>query len=791
LPPENASVEEKATYSVKEKAFITNRNDIYQKIRSVYHYFRGLCEDVNKIEPVTEEPVVICAEVDLHPGADPEWVQAKIMSDIDDYLSPPLYFYSLQEMVADQRPSQEIFDGPVFDFDHLEGFHPACPHPFDRKGFIKKEELANADLRKEIRLSDIVGIMMKVDGVKLVKKIAFGFCSCEIKNGDILLESLDLDQWILCIPGNKFVKPTLCRENSVFRFFKDVIPVVTKKEEVETILREMAGERAKAIEEKTTEDLEMPLGTFIDTGNYTTIQNQFPENYGIGQTGLPDTATTERKALAKQLKGYLLFFDQILADYFSQLEKAGVLLTANDRDHKTYFGNMVAEIKDIEAVFPDSNQWIESHDGLLKETGLDPYTERKNRFLDHLLARFAEQFNEYVLMLYSVYGKEANRAVIRYKTAFLNDLQEISLRRGCGFDYFNTKTKALESVNLTGLEKRLARLLGFPGYVHPFNRALPYKVFPFENSLQQTKYTWEVRKENQVILRGSDQHDYETDAYKELNRAAVACQDRHFYNTWYSVDKSLVSFYVTDHVLTESEGSSDSSISFTVADGNVDPGNLQGQRPHVVAFHPLCYPASPDPGTGIANEILEKAIGGFIEYFTHDFIFEEKHKDTDEIWVVEHLLLRPDTKFLSKLSSLESHFMPVCIDPNGIFCPPLDPYSCRISVVLPGYTLRMRNPDFRKFVERLIRLETPAHILPRICFVPHHAMVNFRAKYHTWRKEIEDFTSDQRKDQAIAALIRCLTELYTVYEEGQLIDCDDDTIERNPLVLNRTHLGTL
>jgi hypothetical protein len=143
---------------------------------------------------------------------------------------------------------------------------------------------------------------------------------------------------------------------------------------------------------------------------------------------------------------------------------------------------------------------------------------------------------------------------------------------------------------------------------------------------------------------------------------------------------------------------------------------------------------------------------------------------------------------MSKSLSPETLFMPVCIDPNGVSCPPLDPYSYRISVVLPGYTLRLRNPDYRKFVERLIRLETPAHILPRICFIPHHAMVCFRERYHTWRKELQDFISEQRKERATLDLIRCLTELYTVYEEGQLIDCDDDTIERNPMVLDRTHL---
>jgi hypothetical protein len=40
-------------------------------------------------------------------------------------------------------------------------------------------------------------------------------------------------------------------------------------------------------------------------------------------------------------------------------------------------------------------------------------------------------------------------------------------------------------------------------------------------------------------------------------------------------------------------------------------------------------------------------------------------------------------------------------------------------------------------------------------------------------------------------LIEVLDNLFTIYDEGFLADCDDDTEDINPTVLGSTYLGTL
>ena len=88
--------------------------------------------------------------------------------------------------------------------------------------------------------------------------------------------------------------------------------------------------------EVSSEDLPVPQG---DPRNleYISVQNEFPSVYGIGEEGLPSKASEQRKARAKQLQAYLLFFDQIFANYTQQLKNMGELFAVTERPEFTYF----------------------------------------------------------------------------------------------------------------------------------------------------------------------------------------------------------------------------------------------------------------------------------------------------------------------------------------------------------------------------------------------------------------------------------------------------------------------
>jgi hypothetical protein len=441
-------------FEEKDETIVADmKKEILKHVRSAYLYFRDLCEDVVDIKEVPEQEVVLCADIELDPKADPELVWANIAFAVNQYLSPDINFYSLKEMQAKGKTSDEIFDGPVFDYGSIK-LDQNDPHTvFTKKGFVDDEEVRNSSLRINIRLSDIIRVINKVPGVKLIRSIAFAFCSCEETDPSKVAQLFDKDVWTLCIkPGHK---PVLCLDNTVLNFYKDIIPIQLKQTEARAQLDALNAAHKRKLEASSIEDLPMPLGDYRKIDQYATMQNQLPETYGVGPFGLPDSVGTPRKSQAKQLKGYLLFIDQILSNYFSQLAHVKTLLSADNSIAATYFSNVVTKLKDIDSIMPN---WEHASADTFKKAKLDQYPERKNQFLDHLLARFNEQFGDYVFLLHRLYGTDFDYAAISHKVNFYKDYKNVSATRGSAYDYGNVRSAAEELVNISGMEKRISLL---------------------------------------------------------------------------------------------------------------------------------------------------------------------------------------------------------------------------------------------------------------------------------------------------------------------------------------------
>jgi hypothetical protein len=849
-----------------ETVIAAEKKEILKHVRSVYHHFRNLCEDIVAVKEVPQQEVVLCADIELEPKADPELVWAKIAFAVSQYLSPDINFYSLKEMQAKGRSSDEIFDGPVFDYGSIKPDQNDTHTIFTKKGFIDDKEVKDSALRTQIRLSDIIRVIGKIEGVKVIRSLAFAFCSCEETDPAKVAQLFDKDVWTLCIkPGHK---PVLCLDNTVLNFYKDIIPIQLKETEARTRLAALNAEHKRKLEASSVEDLPMPLGSYRDIRSYATMQNQLPETYGVGPAGLPDSVGTVRKSQVKQLKAYLLFFDQVLANYFAQLANVKTLLSADNSVAATYFSNVVNQLNDRDALLPE---WSTASADTIRKAALDQYPERKNAFLDHLLARFNEQFGDYVFLLHRLYGNDFEYAAIRHKVNFYKDYSNVSAWRGSAYDCGNTQSPQEELVNVSGMEKRISRLLGFNHYKRQKIAGLPYKVYKVAPADATSLYTWSVQQAAVDILYGSGTSYGNVDAYEELglvsvigveqipyrftvngdltksafvitdSNGAIAAQSGKEYpliagaipaaafsqsdtivnkilaavlaNAKFqlSSDKKRVTFAIFDTVTGSVLGRSPSW--FPVLPGEALSGNYTEAQKAITEILAAVkadfrYVIADDKKTfsfylpGSARRVLlvsnaSFAISGVPDMSVFAPVESQAHQvisyleDTfrlEGMYVVEHILLRP-----GRLTAAPDEFMPVCIDPNGNYCRPLDPYSFRIDVILPGYSLRLRNRYFRQYAERIIRMETPAHILPRICFVDEAHMQEFEAVYEEWRKEKrKSVRLDLPMDKVInSKLIEVLDNLFTIYDQGYLADCDDDTDNINPIVLGATYLGTL
>lgn len=346
------------------------------------------------------------------------------------------------------RPTEKVFEGPKL-----------------KHGFIKDEELEKADRKKVIHVSDLIQIIMDVDGVLAVKNIQIANLPQDNEDGSITSRSV---KWCLHLAFDENYVPRLNIEDSRITFYKDQLPFKARQLEVEEIITQLeSAERPQRKYRYPFMDIEPPHGEYKNPGDYYSIQNEFPLVYGIGAEGLPPaTENKPNEAQARQLKGYLMFFDQLLANYLSQLAHVRDLFSMNpDKDDfgdfaigRTYYTQPLFDIAPNAAdLYVDQGGHADALNDLAEDETL--FGVRRNKFLDHLMARFSEQFTDYAMLSYRLSGPKGDTELIEDKLAFLNAYPTISADRGKAINY--KKPCHLWHIdNVSGLESRASMLLG-------------------------------------------------------------------------------------------------------------------------------------------------------------------------------------------------------------------------------------------------------------------------------------------------------------------------------------------
>ncbi len=516
-------------------------NAIIKEVKARLNANRNMCEDFYHLNALKVEKIAVCADIELEQDADVEKVQAEIHHEIAKFLSPTVFFYSLDEMldkcrklhelnilktdvrnscfevgknlsellkkddtisitgsrsndgdytvesvavdpdssatkiyVTEEISSELLTEGEILSFyvtneneclsvdEIFEG--PALEH-----GFIDNDELEKADRKKFIHVSDLIQIIMDVEDVVSVKTIQIA--NIPQDNEDGAIESVSV-KWCLQLAFEQNYVPRLSMLDSKITFFKDQLPFRAASSKVETLINELeADERSPKLYNPVL-DFEIPKGTYRDLESYQSIQNEFPLTYGIGDEGLPLVGKNEadnirREASARQIKGYLMHFDQLLANFFSQLAHVKDLFSMNAEKvqfgnykiGRTYYTQPLFEIvPDADELYVDKNGHAATLNAIAENDS--EFFVRKNKFLDHLTGRFAEQFTDYALLTFKISGELiAPEELVADKLAFLNSYPAISSSRGKGFNH-QAPCKLWHVDNISGLRRRTSFLVG-------------------------------------------------------------------------------------------------------------------------------------------------------------------------------------------------------------------------------------------------------------------------------------------------------------------------------------------
>ncbi|MCB0018191.1 MAG: hypothetical protein KDE09_10415 [Anaerolineales bacterium] len=397
--------------------------EVTAAVTHVLHAQRPLGVDFLPVQPLSPENIEVVARIEIGLVDDARAMLADLAQCLADYISPAPRFTPYAVALQQGIPLETLLTGPLL-----------------HHGYLDPAELARAPKRELLHTSDLLREMMALPGVEAVT-------SLEISAGG------PYAAWTL--PLNAELAPRLDVANSR-------LTLVRRGQLVSSGslagLAERAGAKTPAGPPLETL-LATPAGRDRHLGQYRSLMHQFPDLYGVNAAGLPATAPPARQAQALQLKGYLLFFDQLLAILFAQLDHVRKLLAVQPL---TGFATAAQPVIDAELalheLYHSQGPALAQLLAQLTESSV-PAGELRARQLDHLLARCGESLTEYALAMTGITasGQAAlQRQLVADRQAFLAALPRLAARRGSGL---NLLLEA-PAQSTAGLAERLQRKLG-------------------------------------------------------------------------------------------------------------------------------------------------------------------------------------------------------------------------------------------------------------------------------------------------------------------------------------------
>ncbi|NER86377.1 hypothetical protein [Moorena sp. SIO3A2] len=385
---------------------------------------RNLCEDFVSVDILKIETISVKAEIEIEEGFDVNKLMAKLYFELDNFISPHLHFFTLKELLNQGKAPEAIFDGVPLEH-----------------GFLDNEQLDKFINKDELHTSDLIQIILDIPGIKTVRIITI--------SSD---KSSESEEWALALEPN--LTPQLIDIDSLISnitFYKGQITCNLNLAKAQSHLESLQQQNTKTPSSTQIKDIPIPVGEYRELSDYESIQNDFPATYGIGEIGLPASASPKRKAQAKQLQAYLMFFDQLLANYFAQLDHAKDLFSFQTKNKTTYFSQELSSIPGAAEILKlDKNATVNEWNDIDKI--------RRNRFLDHLMAQYCEKFTDYSLLLYESILEDK---LINDKINLLQNYPQISAGRGKAFNYIDS-SQVWDTDNVSGLKQRICSLLGIP-----------------------------------------------------------------------------------------------------------------------------------------------------------------------------------------------------------------------------------------------------------------------------------------------------------------------------------------
>ncbi|MGH1436613.1 MAG: hypothetical protein ACRBG0_19375, partial [Lewinella sp.] len=371
--------------------------DLLKRVRTSFQQHRNLSQQLRTVNIRAPLPISFKMEVVIPDDTLAEKAVAALLLTLEEYLSSSVYFLSFQEMMEVVNDDvNQVFEGPPL----LHGFLPTQ---------------ALSPRMDELKAVDLLPFIEKTKGINGIQTLTFRSPLDDLNSFGDLQEPKN---WYhqRKIPTNR--KPTLAPvDRQIITVYKNNLLQNWTIKGVERELANMRSDKRMPKFAKQKRDISIPEGQYRDLSSYISIQEEFPRIYGMQPHGAPPEASTSRLGKIKQFKAYLLFFDQVLANYLAQLANLGQLFSWSEKVSNTYFFQGLEEtVNHLSELLTGDTTEQPSTDHTQKSTSQivlnkyhntlqklredkNTFLQRRNLFLSHLLARFGRKLEVYTSQL--------------------------------------------------------------------------------------------------------------------------------------------------------------------------------------------------------------------------------------------------------------------------------------------------------------------------------------------------------------------------------------------------------
>ncbi|WP_299002133.1 hypothetical protein [uncultured Shewanella sp.] len=345
--------------------------ELVERVREQLHSARALSEDYGAITVLDTQPLYLFAKLELVEDADAELTLAQLYFDLKQQLEPSVPKYSLGQLLAQGHAMADIYAGPKL-----------------KNGLMLDEDLGEENRPQELRLSDINPVILGLSGVSNIKYLA--------ASHRLDASREESYEWVMPLDASRVLRLAPLADQPI-TLFKQGLKLHVDRQRVEQHLSRLNEEAdylqvqnallstPVSIEDESTADAS-PLTS--------SLAALLPENYGLSLHGAPAGAGSAHKAQIKQLKAFILMFDQLLANSAAQINAVGRQLSIDqDSTSVSYLSQVLQDSQHLDFSELADPNWLAQIQAQ-PQRDLD----RRQRLVGHLLARFNEQFVDRILL---------------------------------------------------------------------------------------------------------------------------------------------------------------------------------------------------------------------------------------------------------------------------------------------------------------------------------------------------------------------------------------------------------